>query len=279
MYMEENYINKTYNGKKNTNILFLGTGAADWLNIEHSDTNREPNDKYRHLSSILINNQILVDCGPTTLNSLSKYNIDNNSITDILITHTHEDHLSPDVLAELARLKCKDNPIKLWAHVGAFKRIPKINGLYFCPLKIGRSFHIGDITVKPLAANHVVKETNEKPLHYLFSNEGRQWLYASDGAWLLKSTWTELSKSKLDIIIFDATVGPIDDDPRIFEHNNLTMIRLMLGVFRKCRVIDSKSTILLTHMSRVLYDNCEEIEKNLENIGIISAYDGLNIKF
>lgn len=261
-----------------TNIVFLGTGAADWPEIIPIEENYRSNRKWRRLSSILINNHILVDCGPTTLNSMLTFGMDPQKVTDILITHTHEDHLSQDTLGTLINLKQNNLSLRLWAHTNAMGRIPERNGLTLHPLEVGKTFNIDDIIVKPLAANHVVDETSEKPLHFLFKHEDKQWLYAADGAWFLKSTWLELCKEKLDAIILDATIGEIVGDRRIFDHNSLPMIRIMLDTFKKQGVLNQNSYILLTHMARTLHPSHEEIELNLCKEGIIPAYDGLCIR-
>ena len=58
-------------------VIFLGTGEA---------YGAKPN------TSILINNEILLDCGPHTLMQLRKMNINLNEIKIIYISHFHGDH-------------------------------------------------------------------------------------------------------------------------------------------------------------------------------------------
>ena len=47
------------------------------------------------MSSMLVNGHILIDCGPTVLDVMNCYDVDPAGITDILLTHTHSDHLHP----------------------------------------------------------------------------------------------------------------------------------------------------------------------------------------
>ena len=85
-------------------ILFLGTGAADWPSDKYpSDVNKLLKGDYRGFSSALINKKILIDCGPTVVLALEKFNVDVNLITDIIITHTHSDHFSLEVLVQLLK--------------------------------------------------------------------------------------------------------------------------------------------------------------------------------
>ena len=64
-------------------ILFLGTGAADWPN---------PGPKVgkgRRFSSLLLNQTILIDCGPMALDAIREFDVNVNLITDIVIGHAH----------------------------------------------------------------------------------------------------------------------------------------------------------------------------------------------
>lgn len=264
-------------GNDAANILFLGTGAADWPETIPPEQDYAGNLNWRRLSSALINGHMLIDCGPSTLNALETFNVDPGSITDILITHTHEDHLSPGILRTLADKRQGQAAIRLWAHSGAICRIPKSSSLELHALKCGVSFKIGEMYIKPLEANHVVDETHEKPLNFLFKTRSKEWLYATDGAWFLKPTWLELRKARLDAIVFDATIGEIEDDRRIFDHNSLPMIRLMLSTFRRYNVLKEDAYVLLTHMARTLHPHHDEVKKALASQRIIPAYDGLII--
>ena len=69
-------------------ILFLGTGAADWPN---------PGPKVgkgRRFSSLLLNQTILIDCGPMALDAIREFDVNVNLITDIVIGHGHGDHIN-----------------------------------------------------------------------------------------------------------------------------------------------------------------------------------------
>lgn len=72
-------------------ILFLGTGAADW---SAEDRYKEG---YRRKSSILIDGDLLIDAGPDIFDFEADFSIKElfSNVANILQTHPHSDHLSP----------------------------------------------------------------------------------------------------------------------------------------------------------------------------------------
>jgi hypothetical protein len=140
-------------------------------------------------------------------------------------------------------------------------------------------FNIENIKIQTLSANHIVTGSREKALHYLFRSGGINWLYATDGAWLPESTWLRLAKCRLNFLIWDATIGNIKGDYRVFEHNSLDMIKIMSDTLKTQGILGQDSIILLTHMARTLHLNHEDTERMLSGTGIIPAYDGLCISF
>ncbi len=103
-------------------------------------------------------------------------------------------------------------------------------------MRAGDCFEVAPFQVEALLANHLVEDTSEDPLHYLFTSDSVQWLYATDGAWLPTTTWRRLMDTRLDAVVWDATIGGMpqfEGDYRIFEHNSLDMVRLMLKTLRQ----------------------------------------------
>jgi len=87
---------------------------------------------------------------------------------------------------------------------------------------------------------------------YLIEGATRSVLYATDGSWLLANTWNTLRKKRLDAIIWDATCGEGAGDPRIFSHNDMSMIRHMNHSLVKGKVLKPDAKIILTHIARKL---------------------------
>ena len=262
------------------NVLFLGTGAADWPRDKYpSDVNEFLRGNYRGLSSILINKQVLVDCGPTVPMAIEKFDVDVDSITDILITHTHGDHFSLDSLSYVIKNRSSNEKVNIWLEENATPKTKDLQGYNVCSVNVKNSFNVPGFEVIPLSANHKVEGSAEKPLHYLFKAKNKTFFYSLDGAWLKTETWRVIKEKKLDAIIWDATIGDIEGDYRVFEHNSLDMIRCMHKTLRSNGVVNNNSKILLSHMARTLHVHHSELRNKLLPDKMIPAHDGMELSF
>ena len=257
-------------------LLFLGTGAADWPSTYPPSEKQFERGEVRGMSSMLVNGHILIDCGPTVLDSMNRYQVNPLGITDILLTHTHSDHFHQDTLLAIADARdAKRGPLRFWAHPEALKHVPNSNRIERRPVEIGTPFRMHGFGITGLESNHLVASSAEKCLYYLFESATQKLLYATDGSWLLKSTWLYLQKKRLDALIWDATIGERAGDYRIFEHNDLSMIRQMNQTLKNRKIVKPDAKIILTHMARTLHPTHKQLEKNLLPEGLIPAYDGM----
>lgn len=252
-------------------LLFLGTGAADWLKAQ-------PSGEFRGYSSILIDGHILIDCNTSTLIKMKELGIDWAEVSDIFITHSHDDHFDRGSIVKIAKARkesCKSSLIvhaeSSWA---SFLKSDESDEFVVNPLNIGERVEAGNYNILPLESNHMGSYEGEITLHYLFNNENLCWLYATDGAWILNRTWQIIKENRLDAWIVDCTIG--DDregDYRIFEHNSLPMVRMMSETLFKQGVLKKDATIILTHMARTLHPSQEELDCIVTSPFKV-AYDG-----
>lgn len=264
--------------EKKVELLFLGTGAADWPRKYPPAGQKTKRGEVRGMSSILVNGHILIDCGPTVLAVMERYKVNPTEINDILLTHSHSDHFDAKALLAIADARDPQlEPLNFWAHPEVLKQVPNSNRIKKCPVEIGKPFQVQGLGVTGLESNHLVASSDEKCLIYLVEDATKKFLYATDSSWLLKSTWSHLQKKKLDALIWDATVGEHVGDYRIFEHNDLTMIRHMNQTLKNRRILTPDAKIILTHMARTLHPEHSQLEKKLLPEGLIPAYDGMSI--
>ncbi len=95
-------------------IQFLGTGAAANLG--------------RYNSSIIVNEKILLDCGPTTVANLKKIGLTTEDISTIFISHLHGDHFIglPFFFLDSVILKPRQNALTLVAPKETISKVLKI---------------------------------------------------------------------------------------------------------------------------------------------------------
>lgn len=72
----------------------------------------------------------------------------------------------------------------------------------------------------------------------------------------------------------DATIGDIDGDYRIFEHNNLGMIREMQKTLSPY-----VGRFCISHMAMTLHTDHKTLAANMAKTNIDTAFDGMIVEF
>jgi len=263
-----------------TELLFLGTGAADWAEIPADDVKFDTDKKIRRRSTMLINEKYLVDCSPFSYDYAEYLGVDTSLITDIFLTHSHIDHLYRDSLLKFA--KASKTKINFHCHKDAVGRIPlegeELDLINVVPFELFEKIGNAEISAVPLPSNHMVENSPETTVHYVFNCDDKTFFYGCDGAWILSKTWEYLCKYKLDLAVFDATVGDYEDDWRIATHNSIPMIRIMIKAMKAKGILDNNSVIMASHLARTLHTGIRETEELLLKDNIIMAYDSMRFK-
>jgi ribonuclease BN (tRNA processing enzyme) len=261
---------------KKLELLFLGSGAANWPRQYPPENKHLPRGQIRAMASMLVNDKILIDCGPTVLDVMNCYDVNPAEITDILLTHTHSDHLHRDNILAIAKARETGfESLRFWGDPEALKQVPDSNHIEKKLVEVGNSFRIHGLEVTGLAANHNVQGSKEQCLLYLLESSEKSVLYATDTSWLPTSTWLHIQHKKLDAIIWDATVGEGKGDYRVFSHNDLAMVRHMNASLEKGKILKPDAKIILTHIANKLHPPHDELERRLLPEGLIPAYEGM----
>ncbi len=178
----------------------------------------------------LVNDVMMLDAGTIT----AALNIEAQSrITDILISHTHLDHIKSVLFLADNIIGRISKPVKVWAippvlnaikkHLmndiiwPDFTRIPTAKNpvLAYAPLTLGKSVKIAGLTVKPIPMNHPVPAVG-----FAVSDGKSSFVYSADTG-PNEALWKEAHKLKnLTGIIVDTSFP-----------NSLEMIADMSGHF------------------------------------------------
>lgn len=260
-------------------VRFLGTGAADhkWKQIGQPGV--------RGSCSTLIDGHVLVDCGVTGMSNLSRAGVEPRALTDIVFTHSHGDHFHHGEIQKVLDARGADlPPPDIWASpplIAALKR--KFAGRFAAhALAVGDTFATGRLRLTALPANHMIQgdplRETEQPLHYLVRTPYGNLLYALDGAWMLKPERLLIGKTRLDMIVWDATIGRKPGDHRIFEHNDLDMIAHMERTLTATGCMDGNTVRVLDHTARTLWPSDPKAARKLaEGGGWTLAEDGMEL--
>ena len=252
-------------------ILFLGTGAADW-ELENR------NGFFRRNSAALLNGELMLDCGEHIFDFAEcegKPNLYDN-VTDIIITHNHYDHFNKDSVLKLA-----DNQ-KI--RVGSSKEIadiigihPNIEHIIFKPLK---AIKMDKYEIIPILANHdIITDGNGAAFNYIIKTpDNKTFFYGLDGAWFLRPSWQEFKNQKFDAMVFDCTIGDRFAGNQ-FEHNSIPMLKMILDGLKYYSLISDNTLLIASHLARTLHVSHEETANILKKLDMITAYDGMQLTF
>lgn len=252
---------------------FIGTGAADWPINQPAEA-----VGIRRMTSSLVDESLLIDCGPDSFGYFNYLGKDPSKITDVIISHGHGDHLNFYELEKYAKASGK---IRLWCDKGVellFKNnnisIPEVELHFLQPYEYAQ---VGEYKVFPLLANHYEIETEERPLHYIIEKDGKKLFYGCDGSMFLGRTWYYLRSEKLDCAILDCTSGDFLDDIRFGTHNSIPMVLMIVEAMRQRGILEEGSKAVASHLARTLHTTHEETSKFFDEHNIITAYDGMEL--
>lgn len=251
-------------------LIFTGTSAADFSPLLKTTYAHTFGKDARRSSGLLLDRHIQIDCGYHTVGSLGILGVPLSDITDILITHTHQDHFLPEEIEKIAAAP-RHEKLRVWIH-GSAASACSLKHCEVIGLTALRSVKLGAYEITPLDANHT-----GCPLHYSIEGGHKRVFYGCDGAWLLTDTYYFLKDKHLDMMILDGTVGDYTGDYRMAEHNSIPMIRLMLPSLRNFGVIDEHTQVWLSHIAPSLHKSHAETEAFLRAEGLHLAYDGLTV--
>lgn len=252
-------------------VRFLGTGAADW---------KAPDQRgeYRRLSSILIDDSVLIDLTPSALDMLpSKL-----KVKYIFYTHSHGDHFKPSAALE-AGVECA-HLSETWSD-RARKKLDE--SIEIVPLKIGQKVSVAGLDITALPANHMTSDSNEQALIYLIEKGRNRILYATDTGGImaraarLAGIDAHTQGRPINGLIMEATMGmDHDEDFRIYTHSSALTVLRIYHVLKKTNryVANADQPVFITHLARTLHPSQKELDATLPS-PLKAAYDGLEYVF
>lgn len=246
---------------ENFELLFLGTGAADWAWHPAEEVRYDTSGAIRRTSSLLLDGKYLIDPAPEAYFFASEVlKLDLSGLQGIFLTHRHKDHLCYESLKKF--IEAADEPVRFYCHETTVPYLELDDDmqkrLIICPVKAGQTVEVGDMKVLILSANHTGYAPGEVPVHYVFEKGDKRFLYGLDGGWYTCDTWDILLETKLDMAVVDGTVGGAKTDYRICSHNTLAMIELLVASMKECSILKEDSRIVLSHLARTLHGPNED---------------------
>jgi phosphoribosyl 1,2-cyclic phosphate phosphodiesterase len=281
------------------NITFLGTAAATscplaFCRCDFCNKARKLGGKdYRKRSSIIINNDLLVDFGPDVLSASFVYGKSIADIRYLLQTHSHSDHFDPShfttripeymgvnipplhLFGSEATLKKMSEMVKNEGYVSDIfdpKEKQRLN-LEITSVRHLQTFNFGNYHVTAFATDH---DNSVDSLLYSITEGDFTVFYGTDTDILSESVWQGIKDKnlKFNVVILDHTYGPNADGG---GHLNVNRYIEHVKRFKSENLLTDNARILATHLSHEGNQTHEELSKYARQIGYEIAYDGLMV--
>lgn len=288
-----------------TSLLILGTAAAEGIPAYFCNCRvcREAAAKggkeIRGRSSYNFGGVIQVDFGPDMLQAFQRFYPRLNRMRHLLITHAHEDHLSPSELwfrsPGFRQIPDDEPPLTIHGNGASLGRIvrdaaPTMTGLaarsripsrmHVALHEIGafESFDLPDVgaTVRTFAADH---DATLDPMLFLITMGGRTILIGNDTGLFPEATKVALralgGSVHIDVAVLDCCGGLLKgwEHGHMCAESNLVTFEELDGF----GLTDSKTQRIVNHFSHNGNATHEELCAFFEPKGISVAYDGMEI--
>lgn len=277
-------------------ITMLGTGAIGYplsfCNCENCKQARIHGGKsLRKRSSILINDDLIIDLGPDTQSAMMMYNKDMGKIKYLLETHIHIDHYDEGLLItripymgminhEKLEIVALDSCMKILSNrIHRYEKADliseegqKILNVHSNTIKPGEKIKLGDYEIKAIHTDHDKKHGS---ILYVVKQNDKTVFYATDTTPLSDKALDQLSEYKLDVVIMDHSFGDVD---YCFAHLNARLFKEQIQKMDFLDIIDENTKIFGTHISHESNPYHELLQEKAKQSGYDIAYDGMEIE-
>lgn len=269
---------------------YLGTGSSEGIPspfctcrvCNHARKHRGPN--VRHRTSAIIDNDLLIDVSPDTFSQTVSFGIDLSRLKYILFTHTHSDHFYVRELYNIMPIYAQRKNRGSIAVITSSYAIEEMRNTLgenkfssltqyvdFTELTAFSPYTVGDYMITALQARH----PSQSSFIYLIEKEGRRVLYANDTGFFPEATWDYIAGIRLDIVSLDCTHLTDSGTPgHMCIEDDITTIRRLFQLGN----VDNRTIFAATHFSHNGNLTHSEIDERLRLHGLLTSYDGLEIR-
>jgi len=266
---------------KGMKVRFLGTAAFEGIpsmfcRCELCLKAKELGGKdIRTRTSAMIDDELKIDFPPDTYLHMLRDGLDLEKIQDLVLTHSHSDHLyAEDLFARFpGYARSGEHTIGIYGNDLTMRKCRQVlgdgNNKYSLHRVVPfRRTQTRTASIVPLPANHDPLETC---LIYYIEKDGKTLLYGHDSGWFPEETWEWLSDKKLDLAVLECTAGRLDTR----THMNIDSTVRTKERFVERGMLNPSGQVVVTHFSHnahLLHQDLAEIFAPHE---IIVAYDGM----
>lgn len=279
-------------------IRFLGTSAAGGFPNPHCRcenclaARKEGGKSLRQQSSVMINDDLLIDLGPDVSSAVLMQGIDLSQVSWVLQTHPHEDHLLPlHAVARSAIWAAKGAvPMQWFVSSQSIARVEQMSpksrakldmavgsapgGHRLTLTEIGpwQELAFGPYRVQTVAANH---DPAVSPMLFAIERDGKRLFYGSDTSTLPDETWPRMAELgwTFDLVVFDHNDGfkrPVSP-----THMGSEGMLREIGIMREQGIVNETTRVFGTHLAHHSNGPHSLESARAEALGYEIAWDGL----
>lgn len=255
--------------------VILGSGSADgWPNpfcACASCTSERAAGRVRGQTAVLVDDTLLLDCGPETPRAAERAGVDLTGLRHVLITHQHPDHCSPAFL--LFRSWAGDAPLDVVGPrsvVEAARRwVAPDSPVNFVAVSPGDRLTLGGYDVAVLGARH-----DGDSVLYDVRTAGGRLCYATDTGPLPVETVEAVRGAAFDVLFMEETFG--DHTSHGTDHLDLATFPEQLRRLRDVGAVTADTDVVAVHLS---HHNppAAELNRRLAAWGARAVDDGTRV--
>ncbi len=242
----------------------------------------------RNAPAVLINDDLLIDCGPDVINSVRRSGIVLSGLRTLVITHRHSDHLDPWFFWARGGVDETELPVMtVYAPQDVLTYI-----LEFYRQVVGwdrARFEAQTRTAWRVVSAGTTKLVGRYRLHFFPAAHGDAtlqalllgvqaahagYLHLYDTGPLPEETWAALGRHRFDVAAIDATIGRQTDYANA-GHLTAAQVVETAARLRAEGILTAEGTALATHFVHQAAGRHEDEVAYYEPRGLTVAYDGL----
>jgi len=274
-------------------IKYLGTAASEAVPAPFCECDtceyarRHGGRNIQTRAQALIDGKVLMDFGPDTFMHTILHRFKLSDVAFCLITHPHEDHLTPDELAYrlsyAAHMK-NEHPFIIcgvketldFVRKGLYNKELVEQGLVVLKEIVPfEPFEIEGYRITALKADH----GTPNPVFYIIEKDGQALLYAHDTGFFPEETMAYLASidTKFDFVSYDCTNVLLEWNNR--GHMGLTGNTVMRQRLADIGKIKDSTIHVVNHFSHNGLAGYDQLMPKALSKGFQTAFDGMEIEF
>ena len=244
----------------------LGTGYGE------CKLKKRTSKEYRGRGGVIVDDTLLIDAPADLLSVADELAMSDmlKTVTDIIISHSHEGHFSAEVIDKMA----KKRKIRVYGSREVLVQLSDNPNIIKYEIGVFMQFAVGSYYIATLPSNHSTANLSEECFNFLITGD-RCLLYALDGGWINGRAWNVLKLVKLDAVICDAALEMEEASEKNLYHNDLGTLARIKSIYEQNGVTNEKTKFILSHIPT---DKRREIHEELTPVaakmGMTVAYDG-----